>query len=298
MPICKPRIPTMRKLITISATGLMFGLGASSAMAAPDWSKVPARQITLLYPGVSPIEWIMTGTEHGGARGIKKGETCAGCHEEETADMGQKMASGQKIEPSPVKGKTGSIPVSVQAAYDAANVYLRFSWKQPAGGAAKMDPENQVKLAVMLEDNKVDRAGQSGCWETCHKDVRTMPGVADDKKTKYVVGADLKAGKYYDLMQWTSKGAKHDGHVAEKRVMDGGKALIDAKGEKKGDQWTVTFTRKLAGGAEGDISMAAGKAYNFGFAIHDDFSKGRYHQVSLGYTLGLGTEADIKAMKQ
>jgi hypothetical protein len=240
----------------------------------------------------------MTGTEHGGARGIKKGETCAGCHDEETADMGQKMASGQKIEPSPIKGKAGSIPVSVQAAYDAANVYLRFSWKQPAGGAAKMDPDNQVKLAVMLEDNKVDRAGQSGCWETCHKDVRTMPGVTDDKKTKYVAGADLKAGKYYDLIQWSSKGAKHDGYVADKRVMDGGKALIDAKGEKKGDQWTVTFTRKLAGGGEGDISMAAGKAYNFGFAIHDDFSKGRYHQVSLGYTLGLGTEADIKAVKQ
>jgi hypothetical protein len=130
----------MRKLITISATGLLLGLGTGAVLAAPDWSKVPAKQITLLYPGVSPIEWIMTGTEHGGARGIKKGETCAGCHDEETADMGQKMASGQKIEPSPIKGKAGSIPVSVQAAYDAANVYLRFSWKQPAGGAAKMDP--------------------------------------------------------------------------------------------------------------------------------------------------------------
>lgn len=288
----------MRKLMTISATGLLFGLSAGSALAAPDWSKADAEEITLLYPGVSPIEWIMTGTEHGGARGIKKGETCAGCHDEETADMGQKMASGQKIEPSPIKGKVGSIPVSVQAAYDAANVYLRFSWKQPAGGAEKMDPDNQVKLSVMLEDNKIERANLSGCWETCHKDARTMPGVTDDKKTKYVSGADLKAGKYYDLIQWTSKGTKHDGYVADKRVMDGGKALIDAKGEKKGDQWTVTFTRKLAGGGEGDIAMAAGKAYNFGFAIHDDYAKGRFHQVSLGYTLGLGTKADVSALKQ
>ncbi|MBM4221657.1 MAG: hypothetical protein FJ170_06905, partial [Gammaproteobacteria bacterium] len=202
------------------------------------------------------------------------------------------------FEPSPIKGKAGSIPVSVQAAYDAANLYLRFSWKQPAGGAAKLDPDNQVKLAVMLEDNKIERADLSGCWETCHKDLRTMPGVTDDKKTKHVAGADLKTGKYYDLIQWTSKGAKHDGYVADKRVADGGKALIDAKGEKKGDQWTVTFTRELAGGGEGDISMAAGKAYNMGFAIHDDYTKGRFHQVSLGYTLGLGTEADIKAVKQ
>jgi hypothetical protein len=298
MLISNLRIPTMRKLMTISATGLLFGLSAGSALAAPDWSKAPAREITLLYPGVSPIEWIMKGTEHGGARAIKKGETCAGCHDEEAADMGKKMVSGQKIEPTPVKGKAGSIPVSVQAAYDAANLYLRFSWKEPAGGAAKMDPDNQVKLAVMLEDHKVERADLSGCWETCHQDARTMPGVTDDKKTKYVSGADLKAGKYYDLIQWTSKGTKHDGYVADKRVMDGGKALIDAKGEKKGDQWTVTFTRKLAGGSEGDIAMAAGKAYNFGFAIHDDYAKGRFHQVSLGYTLGLGTKADVSALKQ
>ena len=64
----------MRKLMTISATGLLLGLSASAALAAPDWSKVPAKEITLLYPGVSPIEWIMTGTEHGGARGPGVGD--------------------------------------------------------------------------------------------------------------------------------------------------------------------------------------------------------------------------------
>lgn len=286
------------KHISTPALGLLMALLAGGVhAAAPDWSKVPSKKITVFYPGVSPIEWITTGTEHGGARALKKGETCASCHDAETADMGKKMVTGQKLEPSVIKGKAGSIPVQVQAANDGANLYLRFTWKQPTGGADKMDKDNAVKLAFMLEDNKVDRAALSGCWETCHVDARTMPEGKDDKKTKYVVGGSLASGKFYDLLQWTSKGTKHDGYVADKRVMEGGKALLDAKGEQKNGEWTVTFTRKLTGG-EGDIALAAGKTYNFGFAIHDDYTHGRFHQVSLGYTLGIDAKADINAAKQ
>ena len=123
------------------AAALVVAVGAADA-AAPDWSKVPGKAITVFYPGVSPIEWITKGTEHGGARALKKGESCASCHHEETADMGKNMASGQKIEPKPIKGKAGSIAVNVQAAHDGANLYMRFSWKQPAGGGEKMDKDS------------------------------------------------------------------------------------------------------------------------------------------------------------
>jgi hypothetical protein len=284
--------------ITLLAAAALATLGATAVLAAPpDWGKVPGTKITVFYPGVSPSEWIMKGSEHGGARALKKGETCASCHHDEASDMGKKMATGQKIEPAPIKGKAGSIPVVVQAAVDDANLYLRFTWKQPAGGAEpKMDKDNQVKLAFMLEDNKVPGANLSGCWETCHADARTMPEGKDDKKTKYIKDANLAGGKYYDLLQWTSKGAKFDGYVADKRVMEGGKALAEAKGENKGGEWSVVFTRKLAGG-EGDIALAPGKTYNFGFAIHDDHAAGRFHHVSLGYTLGIGTKGDITAAK-
>ena len=270
----------------------------AAAAAEPDWSKAASKKITVFYPGASPMEWITKGTEHGGARALRKGETCAGCHEAETAYMGKKMASGQKIEPSPIKGKAGSIPVTVQAAHDGTNLYMRFAWKQPAGGGDKMDKDNPVKLAFMLDDNKVAGANLSGCWESCHADARTMPDGKDDKKTKYVKDANLAGGVFYDLVQWTSKGAKHDGHVADKRVMDGGKALVDAKGEKKGDEWVVVFTRKLAGGGAGDVTLAPGKTVNFGFAIHDDHTAGRFHHVSLGYTLGIDAKADLTAAKQ
>jgi hypothetical protein len=44
--------------------------------------------------------------------------------------------------------------------------------------------------------------------------------------------------------------------------------------------------------------MAPGKTYNFGFAIHDDHTTGRFHHVSLNYTLGIDAKADVTAAKQ
>ncbi|MBI4809385.1 MAG: hypothetical protein HY799_10620 [Nitrosomonadales bacterium] len=299
-------------LTTVSALGLVLAGMAGTALAAPDWSKVAVRKVAVFHPGASGLEWVMKGTEHGGAKGTKKGERCTGCHEnEKTLNIdiaADKILAGEKLEPKPVKGRVPIIMVNVQAANDGTNLYLRFNWKEPAGKAAAMDKDNPVKLAVMFEDNKVvykDDKGKeveiglaAGCWGTCHTDARTMPG-ADDKKTKYVTGASLAGGNYYDLIQWKSgKGGKAvDGYVADKRVMEGGKALVSAEGKKDGDAWTVTFTRKLAGGGEGDIAMASGKSYNMGFAIHNDHAAGRFHHVSLGYSLGIDAKADITAAK-
>jgi len=281
-------------LIRAAVVGTLLACGSGAAYAAPDWSKVPSKQITIFYPGGAlPVEWVMNNGVHTGAGGIRtKNLSCVGCHEPELAAFGAQRAAAEKV-------KVGSIAVAVQAAYDAGNLYLRFAWKQPAdSGLKKMDQDNQVKLSVMFENNKIELAKQVGCWQSCHQDARTMPK-GDENKTKYVVGGSLASGKYYDLIQWASgKGGEFkDGYVAEKRVMEGGKALTDAKGDKAGDTWTVTFTRKLTGG-EGDIAMADGGVYNLGFAIHEDYTSGRFHYVSLGYTLGLGAKADLTAVKQ
>ena len=67
------------------------------------------------------------------------------------------------------KRKAQEAFAKAKAAYDDANLYLRFSWPKPAAsGGTKMDAANAVKLAYMLEANKVELAGQSGCWATCH----------------------------------------------------------------------------------------------------------------------------------
>lgn len=303
----------MKKMLTaVSALGFVMTAGIGVAHAAPDWSKAPSKKITVFYPGASGMEWITKGTEHGGAKGIKKGDACIACHvdektgNEEAPDLGKKIVSGEKskntvLEPEPIKGKPGSIPVTVQAANDGTNLYLRFTWKDTGfSSGKKMDADNPIKIAFMLEEQgKVEYDNIGGCWATCHTDVRTMPGVKDDKKTKYVKDGNVGAGKFYDLLQFKSgKGQKPvDGYIADKRVMEGGKALVGAEGKLAGGNWTVTFTRKLAGG-EGDVALQPGKLYNFGFAIHDDHVNGRYHYVSFGYTLGLdNSQAAINAAK-
>ena len=266
-------------LSTILATALM-GLAAQSAVAAPDWSKVPKRDVQVFHPGVSPIEWVTKKSDHGGSTGLRKGESCVGCHEEKGGlNFDMKRMAGKDLEPVGAP-KTMNYPVAVQAAADAANLYVRVSFKAPTGGADKGDKENEVKATILLGDAKVPQGGQVGCWASCHNDARTMPG-ADDKKTKYT-----KEGAY-ELIQWASKGGKSSaGSVTTERKMTGGAGK--AEGSKAGDVYTVTFTTKNPGD---------GKTVPFGVAIHGDHASGRFHHVSLGYTLGIGAEGDIKVTK-
>lgn len=284
----------MKKTMIAGAVGAICALGLGTAMAgAPaDWSKVPGKDITLFYPGATPMEWINKGSDHGGARAFRAGDTCADCHSDETADMGAKLVSGEKAEPAPIPGKAAAIPVKAQASHDGENLYLRFSWKQPgaSGASTKMDEQNPVKIAFMLaEEEKIEGADQAGCWVTCHNDSRTMSG-ADDAKKKYVKGSSTADGTFFDLLQWRSGENKaFDGHVADTRVMEGGQALVGAEGKLDGGTWSVIFTRKLAGGA-GDVALKPGNSYNFGFAIHDDHAAGRFHHVSLGYKLDIGAD--------
>ncbi len=276
-----------RNLVSLAVFGALLAAGASSALAAPDWSKVPKTDVHVFHPGVAPLEWVQGKGEHSGASGLKKGETCAGCHVEDgKLSLDVKRLLSKEMEPKSAP-KVGTYPVSVQAAYDATNLYVRLTFKAPAGGGDKSDKENDVKASIMFPNDKVPMGEQIGCWATCHQDARTMPG-ADDKKTKYV-----KAGAF-DLMQWRSSGKSFDGSVTDKRNMEGGKAGATAEGSKAGDTYTVTFTRKLAGNAV----LAAGKAVTFGIAIHADHAGGRFHHVSFNQTIGLGTDGTVKAVKQ
>lgn len=280
------------RILTASALGLLMATGMGQAIAAPDWGKAEATEITVFYPGTAAWEWVLS-SDHSGKRAIqKKGEACTGCHEGEEADIGAKIASGKKLESAPDAKRAGSIPVSVKGALDGDKLALRFEWKSPAAAGTAADEANALKVAVMLETGKVDKASQVGCWATCHDSVRTMPnGKAD--KTKYVEGGALASGNFYDLIQYRSGEKKvFDGYIADKRVMEGGKALVSAEGKQEGGKNVVVFTRKLSGG-EGDVKLAKGGEANMGFAIHENHAEGRYHYVSLGYKLMIGKDGTV-----
>ncbi|WP_296802536.1 NapC/NirT family cytochrome c [Thiolapillus sp.] len=342
----------------LATQGAGAASGGEAAAASPaaaagegfgvNWDNAPEREITLFYPGQTSIEWVLNGRDHGGARPfVKGGDRCFTCHDKETADMGKKMVTGEKAEETPIPGKRGSIPVKVQAAHDADNLYLRFEWEGtdhvpvPFVEGGKMDPENPMKIAFMLATDDVEFADRAGCWGTCHHDARNMPHAPDqatldaseaakviDLKngvTKYLkesrtkievkgrrgkkrggwdklkspeeISELLKSGIFMDLMRYkSSKGETENGYVLEQRHMSGGGELL-ANAHKEGNTWVVEMKRALKTGKPGDVDIEPGKLYNFGFAIHDDYSNGRFHHVSLGYKLGLDNgEAEINAV--
>ncbi len=326
---------------------------AASSAAAPaasssniDWSKASARDITLFYPGQSSMEWIFKGSEHGGKRPFMAGDTCASCHDKEAAEMGQKIVTGEKLEPTPIPGKRGSIPVTVQTMHDDAKLYMRFQWPDtehtpvPFADGGKMDPDNQVKLAVMFATDDVLYADRAGCWGTCHHDNRDMPAAPEQSVidayalkdqidssngiTKYITESRTKveikgrrgkvlggwdklksadeiategaAGHFMDLHRYKA-GSKtsENGAILADRIMDGGQE-VEFNAILDGGMWTVEMVRDLKSDKATDLTLALDKVYNFGFAIHDDYTNGRFHHVSLGYRLGFdNAEADLNA---
>ena len=164
---------------------------ASSGGSSIDWSGIEPAEITLFYPGQASLEWVLKGSDHGGKRAFTKGDRCFECHEDEESDIGELIVSGEKVEPTPIPGKRGFIPVQVKAAHDDENLYLQFQWTDgehapiPFADGGKMDKENPIKLAIMLaydgeDGSKVEYADRAGCWQSCHHDVNYMPHKPDD----------------------------------------------------------------------------------------------------------------------
>jgi len=190
-----------KRVAAAVAAALAGGSASASDSAAAsaidvDWSKASSREVTLFFPGEASIEWVMNGRDHGGARPFMKGgERCVTCHDKETADMGAKIVSGETAESNPIPGKRGSIPVIVQTTYDTDSLYMRFSWEDgehapvPFVEGGKMDPQNPMKLALMLSTDDVEFADRAGCWGSCHHDARSMP---DTPAADVLAASDLK----------------------------------------------------------------------------------------------------------
>ena len=183
-------------------------LSANYASAADpvniDWSKIQASSIQLFYPGQSSYEWLRS-KAHKGASKVAKGAACVSCHDEkdEEKDLGEKLVKAGPLEPMPVAGKSGYKDLSVQAAYDAKNLYLRYEWKtdQPFPGTEhqylrfdgkewkvwgfpKLDKVVQDgkqpgiyedRMSIIIDDGKVAGFAEQGCWLTCHDGERDMP---------------------------------------------------------------------------------------------------------------------------
>lgn len=198
----------MKKSVLAIALGLaVFGMGSAAAAdpAKINWSKIKATTIPLFYPGQSSYEWLRSDAHKGANKEVKRGDSCVSCHDEEDAekDLGEKLVKAGPLEPMPIKGKSGHKDLSIQAAYDAKNVYLRYEWKTDnpypgtehqylrfdgkewkVWGFPKLDKVVQEgkqpgiyedRMSIIIDDGKVEGFAQQGCWLTCHDGQRDMP---------------------------------------------------------------------------------------------------------------------------
>lgn len=186
---------------------LTVGLASltSSATAAPpsDWSQIPSKTIKLFYPGTSSYQWLRSPEHNIGNVMVEGGQSCVSCHQGGEEALGNKIVGGGKIEPNPIKDKSGVVNLSVQAAYDDANIYWRFQWKTDADRPGQMHnymrfngkdwefyggprssekvrkgqtpPLYEDRISMIIDDGKVPLYAEHGCWLTCHTGQRDMP---------------------------------------------------------------------------------------------------------------------------
>ncbi|NMF99652.1 ethylbenzene dehydrogenase-related protein [Aromatoleum toluolicum] len=184
----------------------VLGIGAAHAAdpAKINWGKIPAVTVPLFFPGQSSYEWLRSEAHEGAVKEVVRGDSCTSCHDEEDAekDIGEEIVKGGRLEPRPVKGKSGYKALKVQAAYDAKNAYLRFQWKTDNAypgsehqylrfdgkewkvfGYPKLDKPVQDgqemgiyedRMSIMIDDGKVLGFANQGCWLTCHDGQRDM----------------------------------------------------------------------------------------------------------------------------
>ncbi|MCK0143905.1 NapC/NirT family cytochrome c [Aliiroseovarius sp. F20344] len=178
------------------------------------WDSVPTTDLTLFYPGQASFEWVQNGKQHGGARPLTKGgDQCTTCHAQELETIGNKIVAGgggkgDELEPTPISGKRGFINASLQATYDDQNIYFRLQWTDgghnpvPFVEGGKMDPDNQIKVGMMITGTGIELGSQVGCWASCHADNSYMsfdPGteaIAANSAVASQLQADKTITKY------------------------------------------------------------------------------------------------------
>jgi hypothetical protein len=185
-----------------------------------------------------------------------------------------------------------------------------------------LDDKFDSKFTLMLDDGGVEEFAQGGCWTVCHQDSDRMPEAKNRKIEKYLshsrkkivkkvgggtnykddseIQAMLTSGYYLEFWQMQlnpgSAPSFIDGYISKERIINDN-TVVSGSAKEEGNKWVVEFVRPLKGDAP-HKNLTEGKQYNLGFALHDQSVEGRYHVVSLEYSMSLGGDALIKAVKQ
>lgn len=304
---------------------LIFIISSLNQANAIDWNRVEGKEITLFHTGQTSWEWCLTKSDHSAAKKFIKGKNCIECHRDEEKDIGSLIVSGKKHEPLIIKGRRAFINVNVKTAHDGNDFYLRLEWPESKNSPKnKMDPDNETKVSVMLDDGNVKEAKRAGCWGTCHDDSIGMANSFKNKKiTKYLAisrtkvtrkggGDNYKSRDELDKLlnkgifveYWSAglnRGAKPhvvEGYILEERV-ENPDSLIEAQSINSPGKWIAVFKRKLKIKDKFHKDIVPNKTYTISFSIHDNYTNHRFHHVAFEHTLTLDQgNADFVAVKQ
>lgn len=291
---------------------------------AIDWSQVESKPITLFYPGQASWEWILTQSDHGGAKNFRKGKSCRACHEGEEKEMGNLIVAGGDLEPTPIAGKRGSIDLTIKTAYDAHRFYILLTWQAANQAMIKKRAEDQVRVTVLLDDGHVSEATRAGCWGACHDDAADMPSALAGKATNLYLArsrtkitrsgggenyksADeiqklFKGGIFLEYWQAQLNQGKDalavDGYVLDKRYKNE-PTRVSTQAKYKDGRWSVELSRELITHDPHYKDIVPSKNYTLSIALHDAYSEGRRHHISFprSFALDKGV-ADHIAVKQ
>ena len=307
----------LNRLLTVAVLPLLAGNPAW----AIDWSKVPGREVVMLYPGQTSWEWNLTTADHSAAAKFKAGKNCIECHRGEEKTQGDLMVSGKKAEPNPIKNFPGHVVTDVRFAYDDTALYTRLEFTEPKTPDTKMDADTATKVSMIFNDEAVNEGVRAGCWGSCHEDNVSMPTANGSTRTKYLMKTRAKLTRAgggdtlrddaalakltadgYAQEWWQAKlnpGAKAQasgGIIFDKR--DELKGQVQAEASQDGEHWVVVLKRPLAAPAPWR-ALQPGKVYTVGFSIHLGHAAKRFHHTSYEYTFALGQgSADFIAPKQ
>jgi nitrate/TMAO reductase-like tetraheme cytochrome c subunit len=173
--------------------------------------------------------------------------------------------------------------------HDAKGMPDAPSAEDLAASSLALNLENGISKYLTESRSKIEIRGRGG----------KKLGGWDKLKEEAEIKAELEAGHFMDLIRYQAgTGKSEDGYILEQRYMDGGQGSEFTSNLADGT-WTILMKRKLKSEKAGDLSLTLDQIYNLGFAIHDDYTSGRYHHVSLGYKLGFdNSEAEINVIKQ
>ena len=147
--------------------------------------------------------------------------------------------------------------------------------------ASNMDSKTK-QPRFMFDEKKVGKKA----WTEADVGKRVPILVREENAVPFDPNAGWKSGDV--LPQYTVSDKLATGSAADNKA---------AKGTWKEGTWTLVWARPMNLANSDDKALKEGKAYNFGFAVHDDNITTRGHHVSFPVTVGFGAKGDIQATK-